>query len=118
MRWLRKACAAVHTKDANPGGNEMNVILPPSISEYEAKQILQIMAWKERRPNLLARTAKVLLHPVGRAFQKIIPRGAIEGALHGTMWLADQWAGKQKILRELGANSFDELSTYELERLD
>lgn len=56
--------------------------------------------------------------PIGWVFRKIIPAGAIEGALHGGMWLAELWADKDGVLRDLQAESFDDLADYDLDRLD
>lgn len=84
---------------------------------YEARQIEAIKRWQHQGNSLVSRVVGKAMTPIGWMFRKI-PRGAIEGALHGGMWLAEQWADKDGVLRDLQAESFDELAEYDLERLD
>jgi hypothetical protein len=111
------------------------------ITEYEKRQIDAINVWLARPPSLAVRTIKgagavidwaarkVLpdgtvdqaiehLRSAGSVMRGVIPVGAIEGALHANMWLADRWVYEHKVLRDLGAANFQELRYYDLERLD
>ena len=86
--------------------------------EYEAKQIVLIKGWEAEGESLLASAWNMLMAPVGWTLQQVIPPGAIEGALHANLWLADQWADQNSILAELQAETFAELADHELSRLD
>jgi hypothetical protein len=111
------------------------------ITDYERRQIDAIKEWIDRAPSVVSRTIRgagtvvdwaarrVLpdgtvergiehLRSAGSVMRRVIPTGAIEGALHANMWLAHQWVDEQSILRVVGANRFEDLKSYDLERLD
>lgn len=120
----------------------------PRQSEYEQRQIKAIQEWVNlpsplsaramRRTGQAARDAGRVIRRVARNIlpdgvtehasdfvkaayghsRLIVPTGAIEGVLHANMWLADQWADQQSVLRNLRAGSFEELKHYDLEVLD
>lgn len=88
------------------------------LTAYEARETGAIKRWRRQNASLVSRVVGKTMGPIGWMFRKIIPAGAIEGALHGGMWLAEQWADKDGVLRDLHAESFEELAGYDLERLD
>jgi hypothetical protein len=90
--------------------------IPPSA--YEARQIAAIRRWQTKRSSMAGRIVGVAMKPVGWVAQRIVPAGAIEGALRGNMWLAEKWADSRGVLRDLQAESFDEVAQLDLERLD
>jgi hypothetical protein len=90
----------------------------PDDAAYEARQIAQIRQWKGRRSGLVGRVLAKVTQPAGWVLRRIVPPGAVEGALRGGLWLADQWADQQRILRDLDAKEFRDLATHSLSRLD
>jgi hypothetical protein len=89
-----------------------------STSDYEARQIAAIRRWQTKRGSMAGRIVGVAMRPVGWVAQRIVPAGAIEGALRGNMWLAEKWADSRGVLRDLQVGSFDEVAQLDLERLD
>ncbi len=60
----------------------------------------------------------VAYRPLGGLLRRVVPAGAVEGALRGGLWLADRWADQNRILVALGAERFGDLAAYPLWRLD
>lgn len=92
--------------------------LSPEDAAYEARQVAQIRQWKDRRTGLVGRMLNKVTQPAGWVLRRIVPPGAVEGALRGGLWLADQWADQHRILRDLGAGDYRALAGYSLSSLD
>jgi EcsC protein family len=85
---------------------------------HEAKQIAEIKGWEASGNSFARRALAVLTHPAGWIFRKVVPPGAIQGALHGNMWLAERWADQSSVLRDTQAERFSDLANFDLSRLD
>ena len=92
--------------------------ISPEDAAYEAHQVAQIRQWQDRRSGLVGRMLSKVTQPAGWLLRRIVPPGAVEGALRGGLWLADRWADQHRILRDLGAKNFRDLAGFPLSRLD
>lgn len=92
--------------------------LSPEEAAYEARRIAEIRRWKSRRSGVVSRVLSFAAKPVGAVLRRIVPQGAVEGALRGGLWLAEQWADRTRILIGAGVSSFAELAALPLSRLD
>jgi hypothetical protein len=61
-----------------------------SEADYEEEQRQAIGKWRDAPPSVLEEALGVIAAPVAWLLQKIVPAAAIEGALRGADWLAQQ----------------------------
>jgi hypothetical protein len=88
------------------------------MSDYERRTVEAIAQWKGEVPGAVSRTLGVILQPLGRLGERLVPESALRKTL-GTLDGALD-AGKQveKFLKEAGARSVEELRSGPLERCD
>lgn len=87
-------------------------------NSYEQRQLAAIRQWKERPPSIIGRAVGYAFKPVAWAIGRVVPPSAIEGALKGADWLARKSLSEERVFREAGVASLDDLKRLELKALD
>lgn len=85
---------------------------------YEEGQLKAIQLWKDRPPSIVGKAVGYIFRPVAWAIGRVVPPAAIEGALKGADWLARKSLFEERVLREAGVASIDDLKRLDLEALD
>ena len=85
---------------------------------YEQQQQQAIQAWKAKSPSVISRAVGYAFKPVAWAVKKAVPPSALEGALKGADWAARQTLSEDRVFREAGVLSFEEVKILSLEALD
>ncbi len=111
------------------------------LSAYEQRQIELIGKWMQSPPSITTRGFRAAkgaagliargvlpdravekfgayIGTAGAYVRKVIPYGAIEGAINANIWVAHQWARESGILKELEIDNFEAVSQLDLEKLD
>lgn len=91
----------------------MNALTP-----YEVTQVDKINKWKNEEPGIVSQTLGVILTPVGKAINTIIPDAALEGALNGCNAAGEFLADQDDILRDGGVRTISELRTKDIQLSD
>jgi uncharacterized protein (DUF697 family) len=88
------------------------------LEDYYQEQLRAISAWKNRLPSVIGKVVGAALAPLGWAISRVVPPSAIEGALRGADWLAQQLLFEERIIREAGVGSIEEFARLQLKELD
>lgn len=93
---------------------------PPSYFVQGYRHAKETIGWAARKILPEGTPEKVIeyVDVVGAMVRRVIPAGAIEGAINANIWLAEQWIDDRSVLHDLDAQNFEELASYDLERLD
>jgi hypothetical protein len=87
-------------------------------NDYEKRQLDAIVAWRAQEPSVASRAVGVVVAPLARLVQKVVPEAAIRGAIDGASaagrWLADPG----DVRRDAGVGSIAELRGRDLELSD
>ncbi len=59
------------------------------LTEYEKKQVANILAWQHEPPSVISQGVGAALAPIAWLVSKVIPASAIESLLHAADWMAD-----------------------------
>jgi hypothetical protein len=89
-----------------------------SLTEYEARQVQEIAAWKARPPNAFAEIFKRFSLAGANLVEKIIPDAFARMAIENCYGTAEFLAGAEDVMREAGVNDLAELRTRPLEDCD
>jgi hypothetical protein len=89
-----------------------------AVTEYEQQQARDIATWKSEPPSVASRAVGIVAAPVVWLVQRVIPSGAIRGALEGANWIGQQLSDTGDICRDGGVRSISEMRTLSLERSD
>jgi EcsC protein family len=89
-----------------------------ALDGYEQEQLQAIAAWKNRSPPTIGRVAGSALAPLAWTIGKVVPPSAIEGALKGADWAALQTLSEERVMKEAGVASIEELQRLELKHHD
>ena len=88
------------------------------LTEYEAKQLSAVRAWKIEEPSVISKSLGTVFAPVSWLARKVIPEKAIRGAIHAAMKTADKLADSGDIKKAAQVDDIGELSNKELAFLD
>jgi uncharacterized protein (DUF697 family) len=87
-------------------------------ADYEHQQLQDIRAWKARSPSIVSKIVRHAFKPVAWAIGKAIPASAVDGGLRGADWAVRLTLSEERVFREAGVLSFQELKALELRALD
>ncbi|MDA8620776.1 EcsC family protein [Planctomycetota bacterium] len=88
------------------------------LNEYESGQVSAIQDWKNAEPGIVGKSLGLILEPAANLIRKIIPEGAISGAIEGSAWLSYQLTDLEDIKRDGEVDDLEELRRKELELSD
>ncbi|MBS1212751.1 MAG: cation-transporting ATPase, family [Proteobacteria bacterium] len=74
--------------------------LQPRLTEYEARQVKAIAAWKAETPGLVTRVLRAVAEPVGKLANKLLPSASITAAMDAVNKMAGQLARDDNILKD------------------
>jgi hypothetical protein len=87
-------------------------------TDYEKTQLDAIVAWRSEEPGVASRAVGLVVAPLARLVQKVVPEAAIQGAIDGASaagkWLADSG----DVRRDAGVGSIAQLRGRDLELSD
>lgn len=89
-----------------------------SEENYEKKQRKEIQAWKDAPPSITEQIIGTVFKPVAWLIGQVVPPSAVEGALRGADWLAQQTISKEQIFKDAGVEDEDSLRRSKLRELD
>jgi hypothetical protein len=89
-----------------------------SLTEYEARQVEEIAAWKAKPPIAFAEVLKQISLAGANLIEKIIPDVLARMAIEKCYGTAELLAGAEDVMREAGVDDLAELRTRPLEDCD
>src|SRR5262249_28580544 len=98
--------------------SHITVAVNYSPDTYAQEQLKAIQSWKDSPPSIFTRAVGNASKPLAWVIKQITPPSAIEGALRGFDWLAQQTIVEERVLRKAGVNSFEDLKRLHLRDLD
>src|SRR5208282_1382469 len=85
---------------------------------YECEQLRAIQAWKDTPPSIVETALGFVFKPIAWIIAGVVPPSAVEGALRAADWLAHQTIFVERIVREAGVASTEDLKRLKLSDLD
>ncbi len=89
-----------------------------ALTDYEARQVAGIVAWKTAEPGRLARVLTFLTRPLAWLAHLIIPERVIRHTLELGRAVAQRLTDQRFVLRRARLSSLDELARLDLESVD
>lgn len=89
-----------------------------SVSDYEKKQIEAIQKYENQEPSVAAQAMDFVMAPIGWLVNQVIPESAIEGAIRGSDWLAQQTIDETSVIKTYGVTGLHEIRSLALRKLD
>jgi hypothetical protein len=88
------------------------------LTEYEARQVAEIAAWKGCRPHVIEELFNLVATQVARVIEKVIPDTFAHKGISALYDTADRAAGQEGIVRKMGVGDLGELRDWPLEKCD
>jgi hypothetical protein len=88
------------------------------LSAYDAEQVRQIAMWKSDPPNPLAELWKMIVVPVAKVVEKVVPDSMVGFAIERAYDVSALLAGQKDILTKAGVKELSELHAKPLEECD
>jgi hypothetical protein len=85
---------------------------------YEREQLRAIQVWKETPPTIVERALGYIFRPIAWLINRVVPPSAVEGALRAADWLAQQTISGERVIREAGVTSTEDLRRLKLREPD
>ena len=90
----------------------------PALSDYEKKQIQNILAWRSEEPSVFAKTSGFLFKPLEFVMENVIPMSLVKSVLDGANFAAGFLADEGDIFRDGKVSKIEELQTKNLKLSD
>lgn len=88
------------------------------LTDYEAKQIQQIAAWKARHTNPFAEAFKSVTLPAAKVIEAVIPNSVVKYAIEKAYDLSEFTAMQEDLKAQAGVSDIRELRNEPLEKCD
>jgi hypothetical protein len=87
-------------------------------TDYEKQQVDAIVAWRAEEPGVASRAVGMVVAPIARLVQKVVPEAAIRGAIDGASAAGNWLADTGDVRRDGGVGSIGDLRGRDLELSD
>lgn len=88
------------------------------LTEYEARQVAEIAAWKGEKPGPVARAMQRVRGPIGQLIGMTVPGSMVRTLTEKTEALIEHHDGLQEIVKAAGVHDIAELRSKSLEECD